>query len=125
MLKGECPLVSIVVLNYNGLKWLKPCLDSVVTQTYSNYEVILVDNGSVDTSVEFVEQNYPSVKVVRIGKNLGFAEGNNVGAKVAKGEFLFLLNNDTYVEKDYLEKLLKSFDEIPNLGCVQSKLVLM
>jgi len=118
-------IISIIIVNYNGKKWLKKCLDSLYAQTYKNFEIIFVDNASVDDSVAFVRSNYPEIKIVISKKNLGFAGGNTLGFKYAKGEYVLLLNNDTWAEKDYLLFLLEAFTVIPNLGSVQSKIILM
>lgn len=121
----EKGLVSVIIVNYNGLKWLKGCLDSLSDQSYRNFEIIFVDNGSRDDSIGFIEKNYPSVAIVRNEKNSGFAGGNNIGLEKARGEFIVLLNNDTTVEKDYLEKFIQVFRDYPRAGCAQSKMVLM
>lgn len=118
-------LVSIIIVNYNGLKWLQNCLDSLKKQTYNNFEIILVDNNSKDDSLNFIKTNYPKVVLVENKENSGFAGGNNLGYKYVKGEYIWLLNNDTECESETLENFLKAFDEIPNLGSVQSKLVLL
>jgi len=121
-------LISIIIVNYNGKKWLQKCFDSLVDQTYKNFEVIFVDNNSVDDSIEFLEKNYSdkiNLKIVKSDKNLGFAGGNNLGYENSDGEYVILLNNDTCVEKKYLENFTKAFSEIPNLGCAQSKIILM
>ena len=104
-------MLSIIIVNYNGLKYLKKCLDSIFEQTYKDLEIVLVDNCSTDTSVEFIKNNYPSIKIVMSQKNLGFASGNNLGIKSSKGELVMLLNNDTWMDQDFLEKLTKFYDE--------------
>jgi GT2 family glycosyltransferase len=119
------PHISIIIVNWNGEKWLKKCLDSLLAQTYKNFEIIFVDNASEDGSVKLVKTNYPDVIVVESDENLGFAGGNNLGFMHAKGEYILLLNNDTWAEEDYLEKFIEAFHRIPNLGCAQSKIVLM
>ena len=119
------PLISIILVNWNGKKWLKECLDSLMVQTYKNFEIILVDNNSSDGSVEFVHSDYPEVIVVQNRENLGFSGGNNIGYQKSRGEYVLLLNNDTRVERNFLEEFVKAFYEIPNLGSVQSKLILM
>jgi GT2 family glycosyltransferase len=102
------PFVSIIVLNYNGRGFLERCLSSVLQINYPSerYEVILVDNGSTDGSVNFVEQNYPNVKILALPINYGFATGNNKGAKSAKGDILVFLNNDTVVDGNWLCQLI-------------------
>ena len=102
-------LVSIIIVNYNGKKWLKNCLDSVLKQTYKNFEVIVVDNASTDGSIEFIEKKYPPVRLVKLKKNIGFAGGNNIGIEHAKGGLIILLNNDTWLENNFLEKLVKFY----------------
>ncbi len=118
-------LISVVIVNWNGRRWLKDCLDSLHSQNYDNYEIIFVDNNSSDNSVEFVSKKYPKIRIIQNKENVGFAKGNNQGIEKAKGDYVLLLNNDTWVEKDFLEKLIKSFEVIPNLGCVQPRIVLM
>ena len=116
--------VSLVILNWNGKRFLKECLDSVFSQSYKDFEVILVDNGSTDGSVEFVKKNYPKVKVIENEKNLGFAEGNNIGIRAAKGEYIVLLNNDTKADKDFLKELVKCAEESRGrVGCIAAKML--
>ncbi len=103
------PQISIVIVNWNGLKWLDKCLATIFAQTYKDFEVIFVDNGSTDESISFVKKNYSQVVVIESEKNLGFAGGNNLGIDRAKGEYILLLNNDTWIENDFLEKLLEGF----------------
>jgi len=104
-------LISIIIINYNGLKWLEKCFNSILAQTYKNFEIIFVDNASIDDSVRFIEEKYIDIriKIIKSKKNLGFAGGNNLGIKQAKGQYLLLLNNDTWVDSDFLEKMMKNF----------------
>lgn len=98
-------MISVIIVNWNGRKWLKKCLDSLADQTNSNFEVIIVDNGSTDNSKEFIKKHYPSVCIIENGENLGFARGNNIGIEKAKGEFILLLNSDTWLDRNFLEKI--------------------
>ena len=100
------PLVSVIIVNWNGKKWLKKCLDSLRSQTYKNFEIVFVDNASSDDSIAYVEKNYPEVLIVRSDTNLGFACGNNIGIKKSSGDLLLFLNTDTWVESDFLEELV-------------------
>lgn len=118
-------LVSIIIVNWNGLEHLKKCLPSLYSQAYKNIEVILVDNGSKDNSVNWVKRNFPNTIILENNKNLGFAEANNIGFKVVKGEYVLFLNNDTEVTKYFLIKLLKALKVQPKLGGVQSKILFM
>ncbi len=101
------PVVSIIIVNWNGLAHLPECLDSLTAQSFRNFEVILVDNGSVDDSLAFVQTHYPWVKLVPLAENTGFAAGNNRGLEHALGSYIVTLNNDTRVEPDWLEILVK------------------
>ncbi|MCX7833769.1 MAG: glycosyltransferase family 2 protein [Ignavibacteria bacterium] len=114
--------VSVIILNFNGRDYLYPCLDSVLKQTYKNFEVIFVDNGSDDDSVEFVKQNFKDgrIRIFQLNSNLGFAGGNNFGLKQSKGDLIVLLNNDTKVERNWLKELVDSINIFDNAGLVQS-----
>ncbi len=98
--------VSVIVLNFNGRRWLTDCLDAVVTQQNAPpFETVFVDNASSDGSAAFVAERFPSVRVVQNARNLGFAAGNNAGARVARGGWLAFLNNDTVAAREWLAKL--------------------
>lgn len=103
-------LVSVIVLNRNEKRWLKKCFDSLTSQTYSNIEIISVDNGSSDDSIQYIQENYPQVKALSTGRNLGYAGGNNFGINAAKGEYILIINPDTWMEPDFLEKLVDFFE---------------
>lgn len=117
----KIPMVSIIILNCNGKNLLKTCLDSVFKQTYKNYEVIFVDNGSTDSSGEFIEKNYPSVKLIKNKKNLGYAKGNNIGIEISEGKYIATLNNDTKVEPDWIENLVEVAEKDCRIGICASK----
>ncbi|MFZ3059453.1 MAG: glycosyltransferase family 2 protein [Candidatus Methanoperedens sp.] len=117
--------VSIVVVNYNGKKYLNACLSSMENQTYHDFEVIFVDNASTDTSVEYVKAHFPSVRIIENEKNYGFAKGNNIGIKEAKGDLIATLNNDTEVTPAWLEELVRSINSDENVGMCASKLLFM
>src|SRR5438309_848395 len=88
------PRVSVIVLNYNGAPSLRQCLESITSQSYSPWEIILVDNNSTDNSADEAERLFPELRVIRNPKNLGFAEGNNVGVRSSSGDLVLLANND-------------------------------
>lgn len=102
------PKVSIVVLNYNGLDYLKKCLASIKKQSYKNIEVVVTDNNSTDGSREYVEKQ-KGVKINKNPDNFGYALANNLGAEQATGEFLFFLNNDTELYPDCIEQLVECY----------------
>ncbi len=103
------PLVSIVICHWNGGQDIIDCLDSIQKQSYKNIETILSDNASSDGSPEIIEKNYPRVKVIRNEKNLGFAEGNNVGIRAARGEYVVTINQDLTLDERFIEKIIKRF----------------
>lgn len=117
------PKVSIIVLNYNGIRFLEDCFASLRKVVYPNYEVIMVDNASDDESVAQVSRNFPEVKILRNQENIGFAAGNNRGARIAKGEYLFFLNNDTKVKPDFLNFLVDAAQEDPTIGICACKIL--
>ncbi|MCX7927437.1 MAG: glycosyltransferase family 2 protein [Candidatus Omnitrophica bacterium] len=120
---GKAGLVSVIIINYNGCDLLKECLSSVTAQSYAPIEIIVVDNGSVDSSVEFLRNNYPQVKLILNKENLGFAEAANQGILKAKGEFIALLNNDACADPHWISSLVKVMLENPQIGSCASKLI--
>lgn len=116
-------LASVVIPNWNGKKFLNGCLDSLFRQTYGMLEVVIVDNGSKDGSVEFLNENYPSVKLVTFEHNTGFSYAVNAGIKASSGEFVALLNNDTIVDPEWLSELVKAMIEHPEAGSVGCKML--
>src|SRR6267143_4870445 len=109
--------LSIVVICWNDLKVIKDCLESVYRETSTiTFEVIVSDNGSTDTSVEYIREHFPHVRIVENGANLGFARGNNAGINVARGEYVLILNPDTIIRDSALEKLVAYADRCPEGG---------
>lgn len=112
------PFVSIITINYNQLAVTCEMLDSVRKLSYPHLEIILVDNASQTNPQTIFEARYPEVRFVRSEENLGFSGGNNLGIRVAQGDYLFLVNNDTELQEGSIEQLLALFEAIPNLGVV-------
>jgi GT2 family glycosyltransferase len=98
--------VSVIIINYNGRRFLGACLESLRAQDYTDFEIIVVDNASTDGCADWLSEHYPEVKVVRAQRNLGFAGGNNEGVRHACGEWVVLLNNDTTVQPNWLRELI-------------------
>jgi len=117
------PLVSIIIVNYNGKKFLEDCFDTLQKITYSNFEIILIDNNSTDNSIEFIKNKYPSTIIIKLEKNYGFAYPNNIGAKNAKGDFLLFLNNDTKVHPDFISEMVNVLEKDPKIAISQSMLL--
>lgn len=116
--------VSIIIVNWNGKEILKNCLDSILKQSFNDYEVIVVDNGSVDNSVEFIPKYYPSFNVVALKENTGFTGGNIEGLKHAKGDFIVLLNNDAVLTPDWLSTMVSAIDSDCRIGFCSSKIII-
>lgn len=119
------PLFSVILVNYNGRDFILDCIGSVLKSTYPNFEIILVDNASCDDSINLIEQRFSKeqrLKIIKNEKNLHFAEGNNVGIKNSKGDFVILLNNDTEVETNWLEEIEFVMRE-PSIGASQPKIL--
>jgi len=89
------PEISIIVVTWNGRRYLDDCLGGIASQDGVSTETILVDNASTDGTAEYVRTTFPWVRIVSMPENRGFAEGNNAGAREAAGSFLAFLNNDT------------------------------
>lgn len=117
--------VAIIIVNWNGKIFLEDCLNHVYKQTYHNFDVYFVDNGSKDDSVKFVRENFPQIKIIQLDKNTGFARGNNEGIREAFKDdeiaYIVCLNNDTIVENNWLEELVKTVESNENMGAVSSK----
>jgi len=116
---------SIVIVNWNGKHYLDTCLSSVLNQTYTNFEIIMVDNASSDGSVEYVQEKYPSVRIIPTNENLGFARGCNVGMRASNADYIVALSNDTRVEPNWLEELVKVAETDEMIGICGSKILLM
>jgi len=118
------PIVSVIVLNWNGASYLKDCLTSLSSQTYREREIIFVDNNSSDSSVSLVKEKFAHVQITELENNLGFTGGNLAGLSTARGELIALVNNDTRAEKDWLENLVHPMMDDPQIGICASKLII-
>lgn len=117
------PAISVIIINWNGKQHLLECLSSLAKQTFKNFETILVDNGSTDGSVEFIKDNFPNIKLIKLKQNEGFCKGNNIGFQNTSGEFIALLNNDTKVDKHWLQELFNAIEKEPEIGICASCIV--
>jgi GT2 family glycosyltransferase len=118
-MKDSLPLVSIVILNWNGLKDTIECLESVKLLSYSNFEVIVVDNGSEGSLAEL--EDYKNITFVKNPKNLGFAGGQNSALPYCNGEYILLLNNDATIHPDSIHKALETFSQDEKIAVVGGK----
>lgn len=117
------PQFSIIIPNWNGQKFLKTCFDSFKKQSFKDFEVILVDNGSSDDSVTYTEKKYPDVIIEKLDHNSGFAGAVNAGIKKSKSDFVALLNNDTEVDKDWLKNIESAINKYPETSIFASKML--
>lgn len=114
--------VTVVIPNYNGIRYLKGCLDSLQTQTAEDFSVLVVDNGSTDGSYELLEQ-YPEITGIRFEENRGFCAAVNAGIAAADSEYVILLNNDTQVKERFVEKLTEAIEKDPGVFSVSAKML--
>jgi GT2 family glycosyltransferase len=116
--------ISVIIANLNGEQYLPDCLQSLAGQTFTDFEVIVVDNGSSDGSRSLLEKDFPWVKVISLETNTGFAKGNNIGFEASSSEFIATLNNDTIAESGWLGALYKAAEADKTIGMVASKILL-
>ncbi|KON31407.1 hypothetical protein AC478_02855 [miscellaneous Crenarchaeota group-1 archaeon SG8-32-3] len=119
------PLISVIIVNFNGERFIEDCLASVLKTNYPNFEIVVVDNNSKDKSTKILKgfSVNPRVKIVSLNQNLHFAGGNNVGINCSKGKYLVFLNNDTIVSPNWLVELRRSFDLSDDIYAVQCLLL--
>jgi GT2 family glycosyltransferase len=120
---ASAPLISVIILNYNGKNYLDNCIESVLKTRYPNFEVILVDNASTDNSLQSIKKKFVKdirLKIIENSDNLGFSGGNNVGYSFSKGQYIAFLNNDTTVDPDWLSRLFDAMENDETIGLAQS-----
>ncbi len=118
-------MIFILILNWNGKENTLECLESVQKLDYPNYQVVVIDNGSVDDSVTAIQQSFPQVEIIENGRNLGYAEGNNKGIERAiaeKAEYIFILNNDAIVDPQILNSFIDASCRYPQAGIFGAKI---
>lgn len=120
---GGAPAVSVVIVNYNGARLLGDCLASLQAQTFRDFEIIFVDNGSCDDSVARARALMPAIEIVALGKNAGFAGGNNAGFAAARGKLIVPINNDTQCAEEFLAQLVRAADAHPKAGMFAPKIL--
>lgn len=115
--------LSVIIPNWNGKHLLKICLPSLRKQSFKEFEVVIVDNGSTDGSVHYIETYFPEVKLIKLESNIGFAPAVNLGIKICVGEMMVLLNNDTEVDRDCLKFLVTAAEKKKNVGFIAAKIL--
>jgi len=117
------PLLSVIIPHYNGVRYLPPCFNALRAQTYSHLEIILVDNGSTDESLELTRRDFPEVKILETGQNLGYV-AINYAYEHAQGDIIAPLNNDTEVDPGWAQALVNALQKYPDAGMAASKMLL-
>ena len=121
----ESPVVSVIVPNWNGMRFVSMCLDSLAQLHFENFEVIVVDNGSTDGSRELIEEKYPWVRLLKLTHNMGFAIACNEGIKTSNAKYIVLLNNDIEVTPDWLTELYEGMERHPECGMGTTKMMFL
>ena len=127
---NENPLISVIVLNYNAGELLLNCIESVKKSSYKNLEIIVVDNISTDKSQKICKEKHPDIKLIQNNENFGYCEGNNIGIREAKGDYIIILNPDTIVESNWIKELISAYSKFgdglyqPKFFSLNEKLVL-
>jgi GT2 family glycosyltransferase len=112
--------LSVVIVTYNGKKWIDKCIQSLINSSFP-VDIIVVDNNSIDSTSDYVIQNYKNVQIIQLIKNYGFGRGNNIGIKSAierNADYIFLLNQDAWVEENTLRVLLDLHKNNPEFGII-------
>lgn len=116
--------ISVVILTYNSVNFIKPCLDSMFSQDYNDFEVILVDNGSNDATASFIKKNYLQVILIENKENLGACKARNQGIDVSMGEWILTLDCDIILENDFLSRAVEEIKNLPgDVGIIQPKIL--
>lgn len=116
-------LVSIIIATIKGKEHLKECLPSLLSQSYSPCEIIVLDNGSTDGTRDYAKKNFPKVTLIENGENLGFAKANNKGIRISRGEYILVLNDDTNLEPDCIENMVKVMHSDNGIGMCSPKIL--
>lgn len=118
------PKVAIVILNWNGRKYLEQFLPSVISSTYSNLEIVIADNASTDDSIEFLETRYPALRIIHLGKNFGFARGYNEALEWVLADYFVLLNSDVEVVPGWIEPVINLMEQDRSIAVCQPKILM-
>lgn len=117
--------VSVVIPNWNGLHWLRPCLEALQRQSFADFQLVVVDNGSTDGSAAFLREHRPDITLCALPRNVGFAAGVNAGFAAATGDYVVALNNDTVPTETWLAALVDVLDTYPKAGSAASTMILL
>ena len=113
--------ITVIIPNYNGKHFMKPCLKSLENQTCKDFKILVVDNHSTDGSIEYMKETYPEIEVLALKENYGFSAAVNTGIRHASTPYVILLNNDTTVDSHYIEEMLRAIEQSPDIFSVAVK----
>src|SRR3990170_9051287 len=116
------PSVSAIITTYNNKRWLGRSVASILRQSGVSVEVIVVDNASLDQAARYVREHFPDVRVVELPVNRGFGAGNNAGAKVSKGKYLFIGNDDSVLDRNCTEEMVAVMEKDASIGACQGRI---
>lgn len=117
--------VTVVIPNYNGIKYIRGCMDSLRLQSLKDFEILVVDNGSKDGSLEILQEEYPEAKVIALEENTGFCHAVNLGIQESKTPYVILLNNDTIADADFVKALVEAIEEEEDIFSVSAMMLSM
>ena len=121
-MQSKSYIITIIIPNFSGKRFLEICLDSIILQNFHDFSVVVVDNGSVDGSVEFIKDHYPDVQVIEFKENKGFAAAINEGIKKANNKYICLLNNDIELDPDFLKEMVTVLEREKEIGYCAAKM---
>lgn len=117
--------VTVILPNYNGLKFMETCMASLARQNYKEFHTLIVDNGSTDGSAEYIKEHYPQVQLIETGENLGFSGAVNIGIRSAGTPYVLLLNNDTEADPDFVGEMVNAIERSERVFSASSKMIQM
>ena len=117
--------VTVVIPNYNGIKYVHDCMDSLCLQSMKDFEILVVDNGSKDGSLEILQEEYPEARVIALEENTGFCHAVNLGIRESNTPYVILLNNDTMVHADFVKALVEAIEEKEDIFSVSAMMLSM
>jgi hypothetical protein len=121
--KEKFPFVTVVVINYNGGKYVLNCIQSLLKTDYINYKVVVIDNASKDSSADEIRYKFPNLQIIKLDTNIGYARGANYAMELFKDKYIVVLNNDIYVERDWLRILIETAEKYPNAIMIGPRII--
>ena len=124
-LNEEYPFITVLILNYNGRKYLKSCLDSLLSMNYPSFKLVVIDNGSTDGSLDFMTIHYPEIELIHLFKNCGYASAINTAMNFVKSDYVAFLNNDVIVDPNWLHEMFCHFKSDEKIAALTPKILFL